>query len=278
MAVLAASALMFSACSGTPEGTPTGELVPQNSIPSSSELSDNNTGIRPDDGKEAGYQLEMPKDGEEIAVFTTSVGVIKMRLFPDAAPKTVENFKGLIKKGYYDGVIFHRVLKGYIAQSGDPTGTGAGGESIWGTEFEDEFNANLLNLRGSVAMANAKEDGNGSQFFFNLSKPEDFQGWEYFRMGYEQYKQFPQFFLNQYTYWPNTSIISDKVKTLYEEYGGNPQFDGATNVARRAHTVFAQVFEGLDVLDKISELEVDENDKPLEEVVITKAEIQVYHT
>ena len=91
---------------------------------------------RPDDGKEVGYQLEKPADGEEIAVLHTSMGDIRIRLFPDAAPKAVENFKGLINDGYYNGIVFHRVIDNFMIQGGDPTATGSGGESIWGEPFE----------------------------------------------------------------------------------------------------------------------------------------------
>ena len=118
----------------------------------------------PDDGKEVGYQLEKPADGEEIAVLHTSMGDIRIRLFPDAAPKAVENFKGLINDGYYNGIVFHRVIDNFMIQGGDPTATGSGGESIWGEPFEDEFNTNLINLRGALSMANSGVDTNGSQF------------------------------------------------------------------------------------------------------------------
>ena len=104
--------------------------------------------MRPDDGKPVGYQLEKPADGEEIAVLHTSMGDIRIRLFPEAAPKAVENFKGLIQDGYYNGIVFHRVIDNFMIQGGDPTATGTGGESIWGEPFEDEFNTNLINLRG----------------------------------------------------------------------------------------------------------------------------------
>ena len=121
--------------------------------------------VRPDDGKEVGYQLEKPADGEEIAVLHTSMGDIRIRLFPDAAPNAVENFKGLINDGYYNGIVFHRVIDNFMIQGGDPTATGSGGESIWGEPFEDEFNTNLINLRGALSMANSGVDTNGSQFF-----------------------------------------------------------------------------------------------------------------
>ena len=110
-------------------------------------------------------QTAMPEAGEQIVVMETSMGTIKLRLFPEYAPKTVENFVGLIDKGYYDGLIFHRVIPDFMIQGGDPEGTGRGGESLWGGKFEDEFSPNLKNLRGALSMANAGPDTNGSQFF-----------------------------------------------------------------------------------------------------------------
>jgi peptidylprolyl isomerase len=96
----------------------------------------------------------------------TSQGDVVIELFPKIAPKAVENFIGLAQQGYYDGTIFHRVIKGFMIQGGDPTGTGRGGESLWGTPFEDEFKPNIVFDRsGILAMANAGPKTNGSQFF-----------------------------------------------------------------------------------------------------------------
>ena len=107
------------------------------------------------------------------ATIETSMGNITIELYPDDAPKTAANFIGLAKKGYYDGVIFHRVVSGFVIQGGDPTGTGSGGDSIYGGEFEDEFNPNTESyqrgyLKGTVAMANRGPDTNSSQFFIML--------------------------------------------------------------------------------------------------------------
>jgi peptidylprolyl isomerase len=105
-----------------------------------------------------------------IAVLETSKGDIEIELRPDLAPKTVENFVTHIKNGYYNGLIFHRIIKDFMIQGGDPTGTGRGGESIWGGKFEDEFNskANFFNP-GVLAMANAGPNTNGSQFFITTA-------------------------------------------------------------------------------------------------------------
>lgn len=104
------------------------------------------------------------------ATIQTNKGTIKFELLEQDAPKTTENFRLLAEKGYYDGVIFHRVINGFMIQGGDPTGTGRGGESAWGGRFADEINAasevyGRGYKAGTVAMANAGPNTNGSQFF-----------------------------------------------------------------------------------------------------------------
>ncbi len=99
-------------------------------------------------------------------VLETNQGNIEIKLFPDAAPKACENFTKLVEQGYYNGIIFHRVIKQFMIQGGDPTGTGMGGESIWGKPFPDEFKDGVVFDRpGILAMANAGPETNGSQFF-----------------------------------------------------------------------------------------------------------------
>lgn len=99
----------------------------------------------------------------------TTKGAILIKMLPDIAPKAVENFTTHVQNGYYDGVIFHRVIKDFMIQCGDPTGTGRGGESIWNRPFEDEFKPNVVfNRGGIVAMANRGRNTNGSQFFITV--------------------------------------------------------------------------------------------------------------
>jgi len=101
-----------------------------------------------------------------IVVLETTQGNIEIQLYPDITPKTCENFVGLVEKGYYDGIIFHRIIKDFMIQGGDPTGTGRGGESLWGGKFEDEVTSELqFNRKGLLAMANSGPGTNGSQFF-----------------------------------------------------------------------------------------------------------------
>jgi peptidylprolyl isomerase len=105
-----------------------------------------------------------------VVELNTNCGSINIKLFPEHAPKTVENFVGLIKKGYYDGIIFHRVIEDFMIQGGDPTGTGRGGESIWGGTFKDECVPHLtFDRKGLLAMANAGPNTNGSQFFITTT-------------------------------------------------------------------------------------------------------------
>lgn len=111
-------------------------------------------------------ELQTGPDSILVAEIVTNMGKIDIQLFPDKAPKTVENFVGLAKKGYYKGVIFHRVIENFMIQGGDPTGTGRGGESLWGGKFDDEINSSLkFDEPGYLAMANAGPNTNGSQFF-----------------------------------------------------------------------------------------------------------------
>ena len=100
------------------------------------------------------------------ATLHTTVGDIHFDLFPDSAPKAVENFAGHARSAYYEGIIFHRVIKKFMLQTGDPLGDGTGGESIWGKNFEDEFDPKLRHDRPyTLSMANAGPKTNGSQFF-----------------------------------------------------------------------------------------------------------------
>ena len=244
--------------------------------------------IYEDKEHDVGYQLESPDVGEEIAIMHTNMGDITMRFFPEAAPKAVENFISLASEGYYDGITFHRVISDFMIQGGDPTATGTGGESISGEAFQDEFSSKLFNIRGAVSMANSGRDTNGSQFFINQSKPGSIteetwtnleSQWQQMYTGLSQYyaeNQLEMFIAYYGAYAYNTDLLTDEVKQLYEENGGNPTLDGAYNAVDRGHTVFAQVISGMDVVDKIAEVETDENDKPVKDVVIESIEITTY--
>ena len=196
-------------------------------------------------------QLNLPKSGEEVAIITTNYGDIKVRLFPEIAPKAVENFKTHAKNGYYDGITFHRVINEFMIQGGDPEGTGRGGESIWGSPFEDEFNINYRNIRGALSMANAGPSTNGSQFFIVQKTETEKDIIEQMRAAGEE-KGYPK-----------------DVVDAYEELGGTFWLD-------YKHTVFGHVYDGMDVVDKIAALKVDRNSMPMEPVVMEKVQIIKY--
>jgi len=105
-----------------------------------------------------------------VVVLETNRGKIEIKMLPTVAPKAVENFTTHTKNGYYNGIIFHRVIKGFMIQGGDPTGTGRGGESIWGKVFDNEYKSNVVfDKPFIVAMANAGPNTNGSQFFITTA-------------------------------------------------------------------------------------------------------------
>jgi peptidyl-prolyl cis-trans isomerase B (cyclophilin B) len=181
---------------------------------------------------------------EKLIEMETSMGNIKIKLFPEYAPKAVENFVKHSQDGYYNGLIFHRVIKDFMIQGGDPNGNGTGGESIYGKPFEDEFSNQLFNLRGALSMANAGENTNGSQFFIVQNTTLD----------------------------PSLKAQMEKVgypKEIIDAYAKN----GGTPWLDHKHTVFGQVIEGMDVVDKIAKTPTAANDKPKEDVIIKKINV-----
>ena len=107
---------------------------------------------------------------KQIAVLVTTAGIIQLELYPDVAPLAVENFTTHIKNGYYNGIAFHRIIKDFMIQGGDPTESGRGGKSIWNKPFKDEYKTKTFNKLGILAMANAGPHTNGSQFFITTAK------------------------------------------------------------------------------------------------------------
>ncbi len=193
-------------------------------------------------------QLNRPQTGETVCVMHTNKGDISIRMFPNDAPKAVENFTTHAKEGYYDGLVFHRVINNFMIQGGDPTGTGCGGESIWGHPFKDEFTENRHNLRGALSMANAGPGTNGSQFFIVQAKAVDPRLLK--EMKELEDHGFPK-----------------EVTEAYAEVGGTPHLDFR-------HTVFGQVFDGMDVVDAIAAVKVDRRDKPTDDVVILGIDVE----
>ena len=197
------------------------------------------------DGKMSQFpQLNEVNEKNPLVTVHTNLGDFTLELFPEVAPKTVENFVTHAKNGYYNGVIFHRVIEDFMIQGGDPTGTGMGGESIYGRTFEDEFSREAFNLYGTLSMANAGPNTNGSQFFIVTAKQVPAQMLKQLKDGG----------------WP------EEIVEEYARIGGTPWLD-------HRHTVFGRVVEGMDTVLKIEGVKRNGQDRPLEDVVIESMEV-----
>ena len=196
-------------------------------------------------------QLADAQKGETIAVMKVKgYGELKFKFFLKQAPLAVKNFVTLADSGYFNGQKFHRVMNDFMIQSGDPTGTGTGGESIWGETFENEISDQLLPLRGALCMANSGTDGsNGSQFFIVQAKADTAK--EVMEEG--------------------TMEFTEKQKQLFLDQGGYPSLNGS-------YTVFGQMIDGYDVLDRIAASKTKDNgtgeeSQPVKDIVIQKITI-----
>lgn len=199
-------------------------------------------------------QFSGPKNGETVAeIIIKDFGSIYVRFFEQEAPKAVENFITHAKNGYYDGLTFHRIIDDFMIQGGDPTGTGRGGESIWGSDFEDEFDDKLQPYRGALCMANSGPNTNGSQFF--IVQSED---------------TYDQATLNLIEMRQRIKFDKKAVEN-YAKIGGTPWL-------YKSHTVFGQVYEGYDVLDAVAGVELidEDNGIPKEKVIIETIKIFDY--
>lgn len=183
----------------------------------------NNEGV---ENEMSGYLQFAPlQEGESVVIMHTDEGDITLRFFPEEAPKAVENFLTHAKEGYYDNTFFHRVIPNFMMQGGDPEGTGMGGESIWGEPFGVEESDKLFHFTGALAMAKTMEPISiGSQFYIVHGEPMSEMELKY---------------LESYGY-----AIPDAAREGYMQYGGSPHLDGG-------YTVFGQVVEGMDVVEKI---------------------------
>ena len=190
-------------------------------------------------------QLNEVNENNPLVTVHTNLGDFTLELFPEVAPKTVENFVTHAKNGYYNGVIFHRVIEDFMIQGGDPTGTGMGGESIYGRTFEDEFSREAFNLYGALSMANAGPNTNGSQFFIVTAKQVPAQMLKQLKEGG----------------WP------EEIVEEYAKVGGTPWLD-------HRHTVFGRVIDGMDVVLKIEGVKRNAQDRPLEDVVIESMDVK----
>lgn len=195
----------------------------------------------------------LPEIGEEIVVMTIrDYGDVKIKLFPEETEKGVENFKQLVESGFYDELIFHRVVDGFVIQGGDPKGNGTGGVDAWGSEtgFAQTISSHLCHVTGAVAYAIGNDKMNKSQFY--IVTGEEITT-DYFAQLREYY---------DVTFTP-------EIETLYQKTGGQPYLDGG-------YEVFGQVFDGLEYCLEIQKVPVNGNEKPKSQVVIEKAVVTEY--
>ncbi|MBR1459788.1 MAG: peptidylprolyl isomerase [Oscillospiraceae bacterium] len=194
-----------------------------------------------------------PAEGEEIVVIhVRDMGDVKIKLFPELLPEACENFTTLAQSGYYDDLIFHRVIEDFMIQGGDPKADGTGGESCWGGEFDGGWSPQLLHLPGALAYANsAGTSTDGSQFYIVTGQP------------------MPESTLDYYTEELNI-YYTQEARSLYGQYGGYASLDGGN------YTVFGQVFDGLDIVYAISQVDTDANDKPRDAVYIDSVTVEQY--
>lgn len=203
-----------------------------------------------DPAKQPVANFTEPEKGDEIiSMKIKDYGTVKIRLFPEYLEKACENFTELAKKGYYDGLTFHRVINDFMIQGGDPKGDGTGGESAWGGQFDGGKYYNLIHAAGALAYANSGQYGNytasdGSQFFIVTGNV----------VGDDE--------LASYS-------LSDNAKEVYKTAGGYPYLDGG-------YTVFGQVIDGLDIVFDIQKVKTDSNDKPEKDVIIESVTVEEY--
>lgn len=303
VAALAALTLVFTGCGQSSSSSSSGGQPPSDAA-----ISDSWKKVY--EPWEKGYlpQFEAPESGTPIVTLHTSMGDIKMMLFPQAAPLAVENFVTHCQDGYYDGVTFHRVIEDFMIQGGDPLGNGTGGESIWKDNFTDEFSDNLFNFRGALSMANAGYDTNGSQFFIVQTDSVQFPEQQNYRMADDKLGHTIMYILSnaevyegtmkmnakavepgvtneqmqEYVSKLNDEImqviqegITDEVKERFLSAGEKYQEVGGAYSLDYKHTVFGQVLEGMDVVDAIAKVEKDGNDKPVSDVVINSTTVEI---
>lgn len=219
----------------------------------------------PEDGPSSLIQFEKPTDEDLTATITTSEGTMKVVLYPQYAPKAVENFYRHATDGYYNGLKFHRVIKDFMIQTGDPKGDGTGGESVWGAPFEDEFTLDLFNFRGALSMANAGPGTNGSQFFIVQAgevppeQPKRDSSGNAVTDADGKLETVNTFELMKEGGFPEIAVEK------YKEVGGTPWLD-------HKHTVFGMVYSGMATVDKIASVEVAEGDVPVSDIIIEKIE------
>jgi len=228
-------------------------------------------------------QLSPLTPGEELAILHTNMGDITVRFFPEEAPQAVENFTTHARNGYYDGLIFHRVIPNFMIQGGCPQGTGTGGESIWGGQFGLEPSFNLRHFRGALAMAHAGPGTIGSQFYIVQNPDVARTG---FASQFEYYLDNLDEFIGAFADGTRVylrDIHPEEGLRYFIENGGTPSLDWFWSTDRQgmpspahAHPVFAHVVDGMDVVDAIANTPRNASDRPNDDMIIESISFFIY--
>ena len=192
-----------------------------------------------------------PEEGEKVVdIKIKDRGDVMVKLFPEYAEKGVDNFLQLAESGYYDGLTFHRVIKDFMIQGGDPNGDGTGGESVWGGEFDGGTDPHLCHAAGALAYANSGGTAtDGSQFY--IVTGEKYTSDDFEKLAANGYK------------------FSENAQKIYSEVGGAPWLDGS-------YTLFGQVFDGLDIVFEAQNVDTDSADKPVDDLIIESVKVVDY--
>ncbi|MCL1998219.1 MAG: peptidylprolyl isomerase [Turicibacter sp.] len=290
--LVALATLTLGACATTAGGTAAGDEQPETPIEPPTEqlagnpsfaIGENENTIVGNPNFSTLLQAEHPQSGDTLVTLHTSMGDIVIRMFPDEAPLAVENFVTHAENGFYDNVIFHRVIEGFMIQGGDPLGTGMGGESIWGGQFDIEFSYNLRHFRGALSMAHTGQPNSiGSQFFIVQNNGIDSSELlEHF----DAFLEMQDELLGELDDIPvyMRDLFSPEMIDAYLQYGGTPFLDIPYGLlfGRLGHTVFAQVISGMDIVDAIANVPHDGDpedggaNRPLEDVTILHTTVTV---
>lgn len=196
-------------------------------------------------------QLCEPAEGAPIAIFETSLGEIRAQLFPDEAPLAVTNFTELAGDGYFDGLSFHRVVEGFVVQSGDATGTGLGGRTIWGRAYPVEYSGAVRHYAGALCAAFSEDEpvSGSSQFYMVAARPGSVDEAQQAAL--------------------QAAGLPAEALDAYAAQGGLPYLDNTD-------TVFGQVYEGMEVVDAIAAARTDENGRPEEEIELIRVTLSTY--
>jgi len=210
-------------------------------------------------------QLTPLTPGELLVTMHTSMGDITMRFFPTEAPQAVENFLTHAWDGFYDGIIFHRVIPNFMMQGGCPLGTGTGGQSIWGGQFGQELSTELRHFRGALAMAqSAAPNSIGSQFYIVQNNDLDPSFRSHFAGLIEMQDEASE--LEDGSILRSGDVFPAEALRYFIENGGTPHLDW--HFSQNPHTVFGHVVEGMDIVDAIVGVPQDVQNRPLEDVTI----------